>query len=591
CPVDGGGRFTAELPADFAGRHIFKKGADGAESGNEFVCRLLTERGRMLAQGSVSHNYQHCWRCKNPIAFRATEQWFLRVTDPALRERLLAAARAARWVPAQGAERMASMLAGRPDWCLSRQRFWGTPIPVFHCAACGTVMADDDVLEAVERRVAEQGSDFWFADSGRPVALGPGEPAAGAARWDFAPARSCACGHGVFRRETDILDVWLDSGASWMAVLGDASVPCDLYLEGSDQHRGWFQSSLVLAVALTGRAPYKTVLTHGFVLDDKGRAMHKSLGNVVSPQAVVSKLGADVLRLWVAMADYSDDVRLSDKLLAGPTDLYRKVRNTFKYLLGNTDDFDPGRDAAARAAMPELERFVLGRLAELDAEVRAAYEAFEFRKAAMLLADFCNLTLSAFYLDARKDALYTLRQGDPVRRSAQTVMWECLRRLAGLAAPILSFTAEEAWAEMRRQHPSADLPESVFLADLEPAPDSWLDAGLSARWDRALALRERVNKAIEEARAAKLIGAPLAARVVLAPKDADDRELVAGMGREAWAELCIVSDLTLADDGPEVRVEKAPGSKCPRCWRWRTDLGTDASDPELCARCVRQLAA
>ncbi|TPW18890.1 MAG: isoleucyl-tRNA synthetase, partial [Elusimicrobia bacterium] len=286
CPVDGAGRYTAELPAPFAGAHIFNKGADGAPSGNDLVCELLAASGRLYAKGSLQHNYQHCWRCKNPIAYRATEQWFLHVTEESFRKDLLRAVGETRWVPAQGAERIGAMLSGRPDWCLSRQRLWGTPIPIFSCAACGKTMADDDSLAAVERRVAEHGSDFWFAEPGRAVVFGAGPDEPGASRWEFMPAKACACGKAVFRRETDILDVWLDSGASWLAVLGEGEVPCDLYLEGSDQHRGWFQSSLVLAVALTGRAPYKTVITHGFVLDDKGRAMHKSLGNVVSPQEV-----------------------------------------------------------------------------------------------------------------------------------------------------------------------------------------------------------------------------------------------------------------------------------------------------------------
>ncbi|MFH2205036.1 MAG: class I tRNA ligase family protein, partial [Elusimicrobiota bacterium] len=394
-------------------------------------------------------------------------------------------------------------------------------------------------------------------------------------------------------RETDILDVWMDSGGSWLAVLDDEEIPCQLYLEGSDQHRGWFQSSLVMAVALTDKAPYETVLTHGFVLDDKGRAMHKSLGNVVSPQKVIDELGADVLRLWVALADYSDDVRLSDKLLAGPTDTYRKLRNTFRYLLGNISDFAPEQNAVDRESMPELERYILMKLHELEQGVAAAYEAFAFRRAATALVDFCNLTLSACYLDARKDALYTLKADDPARRAAQTVMWECALRITKLASPILSFTCEEVWQELRRglreRGSKRGLEESVFLHALAPAPAAWNDASLADRWTRILTVREKVFKCLEEKRAEKVIGSSLKARVVITAAGAE-LAFLKELGEETWAELLIVSEVELrAGSEGGCTVEQAAGAKCPRCWRFRTDLGASQEDPALCARCVRQL--
>ena len=607
CPVDGSGRFTEEA-GPFAGLQIFK-------DGNDRVIQLLGSN-KLLHHANIVHSYPHCWRCKQPIAFRATEQWFLSVGKDGLRERLLKAIDGVRWIPAAGKERIFAMVSGRPDWCLSRQRLWGTPIPMLRCEKCGDYLADDAVIESIEKKVAADGSDFWFIDRDRPVVLGK-------APWDFAPARKCAkCGEASFHRETDILDVWMDSGASWLEVLGEKAVPCQLYLEGSDQHRGWFQSSLVLAVALTGKAPYESVLTHGFVLDDSGRAMHKSLGNVVSPQHVIDKLGADVLRLWVALADYSDDVRLSDKLLEGPIESYRKIRNILKYLIGNVCDFDPEKDSVPYERLPELERYVLARMAATDMLIRQSYADFAYRKAATALVDFCNLDLSAFYLDARKDALYTLSAGDPIRRAAQTVMWECLLRLLRLASPILSYTCEEAWQELRRAlreeaHSAWPAAESVFLHKQSAAPAAWAQEELLLKWADILRVRNAILKVLEEMRAKKAIGSSLQARALICASG-DAYEFIRGLPSEAWAELAIVSDVEIrrfastaeleaalkaAPQSPRdtpvlscapaeavsVSAEKASGSKCPRCWRYRTDTGLSQEDPELCARCVRQL--
>ncbi|MBI3289360.1 MAG: isoleucine--tRNA ligase, partial [Elusimicrobia bacterium] len=561
-PVDGAGVYNESVPEFLRGKHILKEA-------NALIIADLQERGLLLAKKDISHSYPHCWRCKNPIVFRTTEQWFLRLNEE-LRAKLVVEIDKVRWVPPEGRNRIAAMVTNRPDWCLSRQRVWGTPITVLYSAKTGQAVTDDAVLKAIEDKAAADGADFWFERWGQT--LQPSD-------WPFLPAHpDLAEG---FRRESDILDVWLDSGVSWLGVLGEDAV-ADLYLEGSDQHRGWFQSSLVMPTALRGKAPYRAVLTHGFVLDDKGRAMHKSAGNVVAPQEVISKWGADVLRLWVALSDYNDDVRISDKLLDGPADSYRRVRNTLRYLLGNLADFDPAR-AIALEALPEMERFLLHRLAALQQETLADYAEYRYRAAARRLVDFCGFDLSAFYLDATKDRLYTLKADAPARVAAQTVMAETLARLCALIAPILSFTAEEAWQFWARR-PA----QSVFLWDLPAADSRWTDPGLAARWEKALEVRDAVLKALEEARAQKTIGASLQARVDLAaPADAQ----VALKGVDL-AEFFIVSQASLSkavDGALSVRVSQAAGAKCPRCWRWQNDIGSAESHPELCGRCARQL--
>ncbi|MDP3542606.1 MAG: isoleucine--tRNA ligase [Elusimicrobiota bacterium] len=553
-PVDNSGVFTDKAPL-WQGKHIFKEG-------NAEIVADLSQRGLLLAKKDISHSYPHCWRCKNPVIFRTTEQWFLKLSED-LRKSLLAQIDLTQWVPSEGRNRIAAMVTNRPDWCLSRQRVWGTPITVLYSVKTGEPVLDDGVLEAIERKAAADGTDFWFERWGE--VLKPSD-------WPFLPSHPAL--EGGFRRESDILDVWLDSGVSWLAVLGEDAV-ADLYLEGSDQHRGWFQSSLVMSTALRGKAPYKAVLTHGFVLDEKGRAMHKSTGNVVAPQAVIEKWGADLLRLWVALCDYSDDVRISDKLLEGPADSYRRVRNTFKHLLGCLDGFEPSL-AVPYERLPEMERYLLHRLALVQKETLEDYRAYRYRDAARRLVDFCAFDLSALYLDGTKDRLYTFKTGSTERLVAQTVMAAILSRLCALLSPILSFTAEEAW----RFWPARPA-DSVFLWDL-PAPDArWTDEALAARWDRARELRERVNKKIEEARTAKLIGKSLDAKVLLPAGAAEFKAL-------NLEELLIVSQVEFAG-GEEITVVHAEGAKCPRCWRWQTDLGSNQSFPELCGRCARQL--
>ncbi|MBI4371836.1 MAG: isoleucine--tRNA ligase [Elusimicrobia bacterium] len=559
-PVDGAGRFTEDAPR-WTGRRVF-------EEGNPAIVADLAERGFLLARKDVRHSYPHCWRCKNPVIFRTTEQWFLRL-DEGLRRRLLDQVEAVRWVPPEGRNRIAAMISSRPDWCLSRQRVWGAPIPVLYSAATGKPVLDDAVLEAVQKRAEKEGADFWFERWGETLAR---------ADWPFLPPHPDL--DGGFRRETDILDVWFDSGVSWLAVLGEDAT-ADLYSEGSDQHRGWFQSSLVMSTALRGRAPYKAVFTHGFVLDEKGRAMHKSAGNVVAPQDVIAKWGADVLRLWAALSDFHEDVRISDKLMEVPAESYRRVRNTLRYLLGNLADFDP-RNAAPFSELPELERYVLHRLADIQEQTLADYEGYRYRHAARRLTDYCAFDLSAFYLDAMKDRLYTFRADAPERLAAQTVMAEIFSRLCALLAPLLSFTAEEAWGHWARK-PAP----SVFLWDLPPAASLPRDPALAARWGKILAVRSVAQKALEEARAAKRIGASLQAKVVLRGPAEELKPLeVLNL-----PELLIVSEAALSADGGPLRAEvsSAAGAKCPRCWRRQTDLGLSPSYPELCGRCARQL--
>ncbi len=553
-PVDHSGVFTDKAPR-WTGKHIFKEG-------NPEIMADLLERGLLLAKKDIQHSYPHCWRCKNPVIFRTTEQWFLKLSED-LRVRLLAQIDKVQWVPAEGRNRIASMVQNRPDWCLSRQRVWGTPITVLYSVKTGEAVLDDAVLEAIEKKAAAEGTDFWFEKWGE--VLKPAD-------WPFLPDHPAL--KDGFRRESDILDVWLDSGVSWLSVLGEDAL-ADLYLEGSDQHRGWFQSSLVMSTALRGKAPYRAVLTHGFVLDEKGRAMHKSTGNVVAPQAVIEKWGADLLRLWVALCDYNDDVRISDKLLAGPGDSYFRVRNTLRYLLGNLSDFDSSK-AVSFEKLPEMERYLLHRLAAVQTETFADYRAYRYRAAARRLVDFCAFDLSAFYLDGTKDRLYTFKPESPERLAAQTVMAETFARLCALLSPILSFTAEEAW----RFWPSRPS-DSVFLWDLPAPEERWTNAALAERWTKALELREHVTKKIEEARTAKLVGKSLDAKVILPGDSAQFK----GLNLE---ELFIVSQAEWGT-GSEISVVHAEGAKCPRCWRWQTDLGSNKSYPELCGRCARQL--
>ncbi|MFA5160722.1 MAG: isoleucine--tRNA ligase [Elusimicrobiales bacterium] len=565
CPVDNRGRFTKE-GREFEGLSVWEA--------NPAVIEKLRAAGKLLAAKDISHSYPHCWRCKKPVIFRATEQWFLGVDKNGLRDKLVAAIDKVNWVPPGSRERIRSMVQQRPDWCLSRQRAWGTPVPMMNCSSCHQLQYDETLFAAIEKRAFAEGSDFWFSDPAEKI---------------VPPGYKCKCGGTTFVKETDILDVWLDSGVSWAAVLPEGHYPADLYMEGSDQHRGWFQTSLIPSVALNGHAPYKAVYTHGFIMDEKGHAMHKSAGNAVSPQEIIGKYGAETLRLWVALSDCTEDVRLSEKLLEGPIDAYRKIRNTSRYLLGNLWDYDPQKHKVSYDKLHEADRYMLHRLAELVAAARGHYDRLNYRAAIRDIADFCILDLSSFYFDTLKDRLYTLGKNSWERRSAQTALYEIATGLFRLMAPVLSFTAEEAWQELRKANPG--LEESVFLSDFPQAGEKCPQA-LAEKWEKIRQIRELALKALEEKRKAGIIGAPLEAKVIFRANDAAERAFISGT-LELWPSVLIVSAAELAE-GPEqlsVEVVHADGAKCPRCWQWKKDIGAHPAHPDVCARCAGVLEA
>lgn len=564
APVDAGGRFTAAVP-ELTGRLVFDADAE--------VVRILEERGALLASAPYDHSYPHCWRCKHPVIFRATDQWFLSMDANDLRTRTLREIDRTRWIPTWGRERITGMIANRPDWCLSRQRAWGVPVIALRCKNCGQSATDAALARHVAGIFDTEGADAWFS---RPVEeLVPSEYACP------------GCHARSFERETDILDVWFDSGVSYAAVIESeygAETITDLYLEGSDQHRGWFHSALLEAVATRDRAPYKAVLTHGFVLDGDGRKMSKSLGNVVAPQKIVQQYGADILRLWVAAEDYRDDVRISDEIMRRLADSYRRIRNTARNLLANLYDFDPARDAVAYASLAELDRWALGRLAALIKRCREAYEAYEFHVVYHALNNFCSVDMSALYFDIVKDRVYCSAAGSPERRSAQTAMHEVLSALARIVAPIMPFTADEIWRAMPGCPPDA----CVFLSDFPAVNPEWADGDLEQRWERVWRVRAEVTRALEERRKSGAIGHSLEAgvRITLAPAEAAALDEV---GAAQLAAVYIVSNVELrSDDGvsePLVEVLPPAGAKCGRCWNWLPTVGAHADHPELCARC------
>lgn len=562
-PVDEKGRFlkidSFEVPDEIVGKSIL--------DANDIVLKILLDKKALLISAKTEHSYPYCWRCHSPLLFRATKQWFLGVDRNDLRQKTLKEIKGVKWVPDIGEKRISSMIELRPDWCLSRQRYWGVPVPVLYCASCNSEIIDTGVMKKIEETFGSEGSDAWFIKDAK----------------SFVPQgfKCGKCGHGEFNKETDILDVWFESGASHQGVLRMNPVlgfPADLYLEGSDQHRGWFQTSILIGMGVEKKSPFKNVLTHGFVVDGEGKKMSKSAGNVMSPQEVISKKGSDVLRLWVSSSSYFDDVRISEEILDRTVEAYRKFRNTAKYILGNLYDFDPGKDSIANKDLLEIDRWALSRLNSVLKEVTGSFERFMFHEVTSSIYKFCILDMSNFYLDILKDRLYTFGARSKARRSGQTALYKILNVLTKEMAPIIPFTAEEIWGYFNKEG-------SVHLAGWPKVENDLIDPALEARWQRLINLREEVLKALEEKRIAKLIGSPLEAKVIIAAGKEEYEFLSGYLGILRY--IFIVSQVELVNgEKMDIQVTKADGKKCSRCWNWSVRVGEDDKNPTLCERCA-----
>ncbi len=579
APVDDKGRFTNAVP-EFQGQFVFKA--------NDAIIETLINKGALIYQERIRHSYPHCWRCKKPVIFRATAQWFISMEINDLRKRCLEEIRNVRWIPSWGKERILGMVANRPDWCISRQRAWGVPITLITCKECETFVSDTSLFEKIIEKVTLYGADIWFNLDIEEL-LGN----------DY---RCTKCSSSTFQKEMDILDVWFDSGVSHSAVVERderLSWPADLYLEGSDQHRGWFQSSLLASVGTRQKAPYKTVLTHGFTVDGQGKKMSKSLGNVISPQEVIKANGAEILRIWVSAEDYRDDVRISKEIISRLTEAYRKIRNTSRFLLGNVYDYDGG-DYSAH--LLEIDKWAISRLQGLIGKVESAYTAFDFHEVFHSIYNFCIVDMSSFYLDILKDRLYTFKKDSLERRAAQWVLYRILVDMTRLLAPILSFTSEEVWSYIRRLSKTEESRiESVFLAGFPQVKKEYIDEELEKRWSNLIFVRDEANKAMEIKRKEKLIGNSLEARLTIYAKDELYDELCAY--KDFLPTLFIVSSASvekyqedLSDiyinpnyKGLSIKVERAEGSKCDRCWNWSPKVGSFKEHPSVCEKCYHAL--
>ncbi len=561
-PVDGDGKLTKEA-GEFCGL--------STTEANKAILTKLTELNALFAVEKIIHQYPHCWRCKSPIIFRATEQWFCSVDG--FKEDACKAIDTVKWIPEWGGDRIKGMVMDRSDWCISRQRTWGVPIPIFYCKDCGKPIINEASINAIADLYEKEGSDAWYKYEANEI---------------LPEGFACECGCKEFTKETDIMDVWFDSGVSHAAVCNDEHGlrwPADLYLEGADQYRGWFQSSLLTSVASKGCAPYKAVCTHGWVVDGEGKAMHKSLGNGMSPDEVTEKYGADILRIWVASSDYHADIRISNDILKQLSDAYRKIRNTARFILSNLGDFDPDKDSVPAEKLVGIDKWAMARMDEIIDKCKAAYDKLDYHIVYSTMRDFCTIDLSNFYLDILKDRLYVEKADSESRRAAQTVIYNILRSMTLYLAPVLSFTAEEIWGYLPRS--TKNDAESVFFNKMPEKSGVSADEAFMEKWEKIDELRDIANKALEEARGQKLIGKSLEAKVTLScGRDwYDFAKSVEGDLVSAF----IVSAVAVEKsefDGVDVKVEVAPGEKCERCWTHSDTVGKCEKHPTLCARCA-----
>ncbi len=581
APLDDNGVYLEGLP-EYKGKDVF--------TANPIIVKLLGDRGALLGHHAYKHSYPHCWRCHNPVIFRATEQWFIKMDQAAhgatktLRQETLEEIHNVKWIPAWGEDRIYEMIEKRPDWCVSRQRFWGVPIIVFFCERCGKQLDDFKALRGVLRWFAEEGADAWYKHSAEEL---------------LPVGTKCSCGDGKWRKEHDILDVWFDAGSSSLAVLHGDEWPADIYLEGPDQYRGWFHSSLLIGIGIRNKPPYRGVVTHGWTLDEQGRPMSKSLGNIVLPTEICEKWGADLLRLWVASQEYQADVKMSDRVMTQLSEAYRKIRNTFRFALGNLNNFDPARHVLPDDQLEEMDRWMLERTADLVKRCREWYDTYEFHRIYHAIHDYCVVDLSAFYYDVLKDRLYTKAPNSKSRRSAQTAVWKITSALIRLMTPILVFTAEELWTYLPKV---AGEPDSVHISTF-PAEEelrTGLPADRVAVWELLGRVRGEVLKALEVARnEKKLVNSGLEARILLNA----DPELKAKLKNylPQLPGLFIVSQVKLINAGNgdfvseavpslEVTVQRAEGKKCDRCWNYSIHVGENSRYPTVCERCSEAIA-
>ncbi|MBI4228232.1 MAG: isoleucine--tRNA ligase [Deltaproteobacteria bacterium] len=575
APVDKRGVFTGDVEY-FGGTFVY--------DANKSIIEKLKEVGTLLREGEMTHSYPHCWRCKNPIIFRATPQWFISMENNGLRSKSLREIDEVKWIPHWGRERIYNMIENRPDWCVSRQRAWGVPIVIFYCSECDHALMDPEIVYHVSEIFREHGSDVWFTlDVHELIPTGTKCP---------------ECGSDKFVKETDILDVWFDSGVSFAAVLernSELYMPADMYLEGSDQHRGWFHSSLLVSVGTRDKAPYRSVLTHGFVVDKEGEKMSKSKGNVISPSDILNRYGAEILRLWVAAEDYRGDIRISNEILDRLIESYRKIRNTLRYLVGNLFDFDPSKDRLDWENLDEIDKWMLHKLAISTSVILRAYDRYEFHVVYHELQRFCIVDLSSVYLDVQKELLYTYYPNSRKRRSSQTAMYIVLSWLTKLSAPILTFTTDEIW-----RYIPGKAEESVHLTTF-PEVDI-INNNLEEKWNKLIVIRDEILKALEIARNGKFIRSSLEAGIEIY-SDAETVSFISD-NLEQLRVLAIVSHIELLNKPPEggnfilesselqrliVKVIKAPGEKCERCWTYRVSVGNNLDHPRICDRCVANL--